>query len=98
MPTGQVLRWHWRAMTQPIARSEAVPKPNSSAPKSAPTVMSREDVRSACALREGAKIVDQLGEIFNAVNIVMRWRRNERSAGRGVADARDVFGDFASGE
>src|SRR5882724_10443803 len=45
-----------------------------------------------------AQVVDQLREVFNAVNIVMRRRRNQRSAGRGVANARDVFADFARGQ
>ncbi len=41
MPVGHVLRWHWRAMSQPIATTEAVPKPNSSAPSSAAITTSR---------------------------------------------------------
>src|ERR1700704_3437320 len=40
-PTGQVLRWHLRIMMQPAAISGAVEKPNSSAPRSAPTTTSR---------------------------------------------------------
>ena len=32
MPTGQVFRWHLRIMMQPAAISEAVEKPNTSAP------------------------------------------------------------------
>src|SRR5439155_4501138 len=36
----------------------------------------------------GAEIVDELREIFDAVNVVVRRRRNQRSAGCGVADAR----------
>ena len=40
-PTGQVLEWHWRTMMQPIATSEAVPMPNSSAPIMAAMTMSR---------------------------------------------------------
>ena len=35
IPVGHVSRWHWRAMSQPIATSAAVPKPYSSAPSSA---------------------------------------------------------------
>ncbi len=41
MPTGQVLRWHLRIITQPAAISGAVAKPNSSAPIKAPTTTSR---------------------------------------------------------
>ena len=32
-PTGQVFEWHWRTMMQPIATSDSVPIPNSSAPR-----------------------------------------------------------------
>ena len=32
-PTGHVLRWHFRIITQPLATSGAVAKPNSSAPE-----------------------------------------------------------------
>ena len=52
----------------------------------------------ACARIDGAQIVDELREVFDAVNVVMRRRRNQRSAGRGMANARDVLGDFAGGE
>jgi hypothetical protein len=41
MPTGQVLVWHLRIMMQPMAMSGAVANPNSSAPSSAATAMSR---------------------------------------------------------
>ncbi len=47
---------------------------------------------------DGAQVMDKLCQVFDAVNIVMRRRRNERGAGRRVADARDVFGDFARRE
>ena len=40
-PTGQVLRWQTRIITQPVAISGAVEKPNSSAPSRAPTTTSR---------------------------------------------------------
>ncbi len=41
MPTGQVFRWHWRAITQPSATRAAVPKSNSSAPSRAARTTSR---------------------------------------------------------
>jgi hypothetical protein len=41
MPVGQVLRWHCRAMAQPIATSGAVPNPKVSAPSSAASTTSR---------------------------------------------------------
>src|SRR5580704_12645447 len=47
---------------------------------------------------DGAQIVDELREVFDAVNVVVRRRGNQRSAGRGVANARDVFGDLARGK
>ena len=40
-PTGQVLEWHWRTMMQPMATSEAVPMPYSSAPSRAAMTTSR---------------------------------------------------------
>ncbi len=40
MPVGQELRWHWRAMSQPIATRTEVPNPNSSAPSIAATATS----------------------------------------------------------
>src|SRR5258708_2768774 len=46
----------------------------------------------------GAQVMDQLREVFDAVNVVVRRRRNERSAWRGVADAGDVFADFLRGQ
>jgi hypothetical protein len=52
MPTGHVLVWHLRIMIQPSVMRGAVANPNSSAPSSAATVMSRP-VRicpSACSV------------------------------------------------
>jgi len=46
----------------------------------------------------GAQIVDQLRQVFNAVDVVMGRRRDERRAGRGMANARDVLGDFLGGQ
>src|SRR5258708_10648088 len=46
----------------------------------------------------GAQVVDQLREVFDAVNVVMRRRRNQRGGRRGVPDARDVFADFLGGQ
>ena len=44
-----------------------------------------------------AQIVNQLRQILNAVNIVMRRRRNQWRAGSGVTNPRDVFGNFRAG-
>src|SRR5260221_539441 len=52
----------------------------------------------ACTWIDSAQIVNELREVFDAVNVVVRRRRNQRSAGRRVANARDVFGDFARGK
>src|SRR5258708_39460959 len=46
----------------------------------------------------GAQVVDQLREIFDAVNVVMRRRWNKGRAWRGVPDARDVFADLLRGQ
>ena len=53
-PTGQVLRWHTRIITQPAAISGAVEKPNSSAPSSAPITTSRPGAQSAVDLHGDA--------------------------------------------
>src|SRR5260370_622354 len=46
----------------------------------------------------GAKVVDQVSEVLDAVNIVVWRRRNQRRAWGGVADARDVFADLLRGQ
>ena len=40
-PTGQVLRWHFRIMVQPITMRGAVEKPTSSAPSRQATITSQ---------------------------------------------------------
>ena len=54
MPTGQVLRWHFRIMMQPSVIRGAVEKPNSSAPSSAAITTSRPVFRSAVGLQHDA--------------------------------------------
>ena len=44
------------------------------------------------------EVVDELREIFDRVDVVMRRRRDEADAGDGVADARDVVVDFVAGQ
>ncbi len=44
------------------------------------------------------QIVDELREIFDGVNIVVRRRRDEADAGDGVAHARDDVIDFVAGK
>src|SRR6267142_1528372 len=51
----------------------------------------------ASARIHGAQVVDQLREVFDAVDIVMRRRRNQRSTGRRMPNARDVFADLPRG-
>ncbi len=46
----------------------------------------------------GVQIVDQLRKIFDAVNVVMRRRRNQRCARRGMANSGDVLGYFCGGQ
>src|SRR5260370_12092022 len=46
----------------------------------------------------GAQVVDQLREIFDAVNVVMRRRRNQRRARGSMPNAGDVFADFLRGQ
>src|SRR5258708_523836 len=53
---------------------------------------------NARARIHGAQVMDQLREVFDAVNVVMRRRRNQRGAWRGVPDSRDVFADFLGGQ
>ena len=45
-----------------------------------------------------AQIVNQLRQIFDAVDIVMRRRRNQRRARHGMPNARDVRSNFARGK
>ena len=42
-PTGQVFKWHWRAITHPVATIAIVPKPYSSAPNIAAMTISRPE-------------------------------------------------------
>ncbi len=46
----------------------------------------------------GTQIVDKLRQIFDAVDIVMRRRRNQRRARRGVTNPRDILGNLARGK
>jgi len=39
---------------------------------------------------DSAQIVNELREVFDAVNVVVRRRRNQRECRRGVANARDI--------
>ena len=173
-PTGQVLRWQARIITQPIATSGAVANPNSSAPSRAPTTTSRPGLelpvhldhdpaaqvvheqdlvrlgeaqlpRDAGVLdgreRRGARpavvardqdhvrvrlgharrhgphahlghelhadpglvvrvleVVDELLEVLDGVDVVVRGRADEPDAGRGVAGLRDPRVDLGAGE
>ena len=44
------------------------------------------------------QIVDQLREIFDRIDVVMRRRRNQADAGNGMAHARDHLVDFVAGK
>src|SRR5262249_14391663 len=45
-----------------------------------------------------AQVVDELGQVFDAVDVVVRWRRDERDAGRGVADSGDLGAALVPGQ
>jgi len=59
-PTGHVFVWHFRIMMQPSVMSGAVAKPNSSAPSSAATAMSRPVRICPSACKEDASSVTSL--------------------------------------
>ncbi len=44
------------------------------------------------------QVVDELGEVFNGINIVVRRRRNQADAGHRVTQLADVFGHFGTGQ
>ena len=44
------------------------------------------------------EVEDQLRQIFDGVNVVVRWRTDERDAGLGVAQTGDQLGDLVTGE
>ena len=44
------------------------------------------------------EVVDQLGEVLDGVDVVVRRRGDERHARRGVAQAGDFVGDLVAGE
>src|SRR5690606_15376499 len=65
------------------------------------TGSNRADARLCDKLHANARdrvdllqIVDELGEIFDRVDVVMRRRADERNARRCMAQARDEFGDL----
>ena len=174
MPTGHVLRWQARIITQPVAISGAVAKPISSAPSSAATTTSRPvfSCPSVCTqMRErrslstsvccvsaspishgmpgeqdrrerrgagaavvagdqhvvgvrlrdaggdradadlgdeldrdarlrvrAAQVVDQLLQVLDRVDVVVRRRRDQADARRRQPDARDVAVDLVPGQ
>ena len=53
------------------------------------------ELHADAGLRVGVfQVVDQLGQIFDRIDIVMRRRRNQADAGRAMADAGDFFVDL----
>ena len=99
-PTGHVLRWQTRIITQPAATSGAVEKPNSSAPSSAPMSTSRPVRRppSTCSrTRPRSAVADEhllrLGEAELPRQAGVLERRQRRGAGAAVvAGDHDVLG------
>ena len=64
-----------------------------------PTPTSETSFTETCALRvRAAQVVDQLLEVLDRVDVVVRRRRDEPDAGRRVADRADVLVDLVAGE
>ena len=94
MPTGQVLAWHCRAITQPSATSAAVPNPYSSAPSAAAIAMSRPGLEAAVGLQHDAAAqagagqrVVRLGQADLPRHAGVLDRRARRRAGAAVVAA-----------
>ena len=45
-----------------------------------------------------AQVVDELGQVLDRVDVVMRGRRDQRETGHGVANTGDEAGDFVPGD
>ena len=52
----------------------------------------------ACLGVDLVKIVDQLCDVFNAINVVMRWRRDKRYIRFRVSQTRNKRRHFARGK
>ena len=58
-----------------------------------------DELHGDARLRIGvAEVVDELGEVLDGVDVVVRRRGDERDAGHGVADLRDEFVDLVAGQ
>ena len=44
------------------------------------------------------QVVNELGQIFNRINVMVRWRRNQAHAGHRVPQFADVLGHLAAGQ
>ena len=44
------------------------------------------------------QIMDQLRQILDRINVVMRWRRNQADAGHRITQATDVLTNLAAGQ
>ena len=44
------------------------------------------------------QVVNELGQVFDGVNVVVRWRRNKADAGYREAQLGDVFRHFVAGQ
>ena len=86
MPTGQVFRWHFRIITQPMAINGAVAKPYSSAPRQAATITSRPVLSwpSVCSRTRPAQAIANQG--------LLRLGQAELPGNTRVADARERRG------
>src|SRR3979490_2245927 len=44
------------------------------------------------------EVVDELRQVLDGIDVVMRWRRDQADAGRRAADAGDVLVDLVTGQ
>ena len=54
--------------------------------------------RQACAGVGVLKVEDELGQVFDRVDVVMRWRRDQADAGRGLTDLGNPGVDLLAGQ
>ena len=54
--------------------------------------------RDACVRVRALQVKDELGEVFDGVDVVVRWGRDEPDAGGGMADARHPGPHLAAGQ
>ena len=64
-----------------------------------PTPTSATSFTETSTLGIGAlQVVDQLGQVLDGVDVVVRRRRDQRHAGRGMAQPGDLLGHLVAGQ